>query len=385
MNTNHRSKLAVRSFALAISLYLTGAELARADVPSPCATKKDEETRKECHATPAEGTIGKGPNFEAAKSRMMRFFGGFVEGNTLYIAHGDRNPTTTEVVALYAVDLTTGNRRVISGSYVKNPQASYSDQTLTTVGAGPPLQHLGTVRRFGAGKILARGYSGFLQIDEATGARVKLPALSPDCGKNFSSFWELTQDAKKALVLFDVPSKDTAGVTLLDLQTMKCTPVATGGTPAVGKGVPFDFKTRPQAVVRSADDPSKVYVNHFAQSGVWSVDLATGERTVIARRSGPLKKGDMDCYPQGAASASKGRLWYATDDGPGCNGSALMYTETGTGNQVILSPKFGPQPVKTMGIWPLPGKPNWVVYSDIGRPGIAAFDLNTKSAVWVSR
>ena len=115
----------------------------------------------------------------AALDKLARFRGGLVDGNTLVVAASEFQVSSHSLVL--GVDLSTGIRRVISGTY---DDASTGP---VTVGSGGPtdLDKIKDVQLYGAGKYIALIDKGsvsplmveLILIDSATGNRTRLPGL----------------------------------------------------------------------------------------------------------------------------------------------------------------------------------------------------------------
>jgi len=360
------------------------AAAATAAFPGSVKACRRNDERKVCASSMQEGTLGTGPVF-TVRSRMTKFQGGLVEGSNLYVGFGEKSVYTTELIAVYAVDLVTGNRKVISGTRVTNPNDEYKSQTLATVGTGPSFGIMSSIRRLRPGKLLVSGYNGLFVVDEATGNRELVVASisqGEGCFKNSAGTIDLTSDGKVVVAGEGGP---TSGIQVFDIATKRCKVIAShGSTPATSVGSGAEFPgSRFSNVVRSATDPNVFYAQHWAQSGIWSVNIATGARQIVSKKSGADKRGNVPSFMQGMPVTTAGKIWWSTDES-GVQEGGLMSIDTSSGDAAYYSSKEGPSAdLTTLGV-PVPSDPRWVVFAGPLRSGIAMLDTQSKSSVWVS-
>ena len=351
----------------------------------PC---QHDDPRNACKAAPPEGSLGAGPTF-SVRSRSTRFQGALIEGSNLFIGFGEKSNLRSEVTAVYSVDLATGNRKIVAGGYVSNPTDEYKAQKVVTTGAGPALGIISMIRRLRPGKLLVSAYNGLFIVDDASGNREKVTVdESSGCAKNVGGM-DLTTDGKLVMVFED---RTSSGVEVFDLQTKRCKVVSNHTdnpkvSPAVGSGVEFP-SSRFSSIVRAADDPNVFFALHWAQTGIWSVNITTGARQIVAKRSGPLKRGDTDDFLSGMPSTTPGRIWYASDEAQGVpvrsGRSGVQVFNATSGESTAHVADQGPAADMTTVMLPMPSDPRWVVFTNPLRAGVALLDTQSKASLWVS-
>jgi len=161
--------------------------------------------------------------------------------------------------AILRVDLLTGTRTLASGDGVgSGPELMLPDAIAPDLDRG---------RLFVADSVL-----GLVEIDVATGDR---RALQPQGGHELRiNDLEISPDGRTALVI-----DHDDDLRWLDLGSMSMTPISDNAIGAAGHGPPF-VQPRSLAVDR---DAQVAYVGDSFFGWTLTVDLATGERAVIAR------------------------------------------------------------------------------------------------------
>jgi hypothetical protein len=232
-------------------------------------------------------SVGEGPSY--ASLFNIEFLGGFLEESegaegTLYVAVGF-GASTERMGAVFAVDVATGNRRVVSGL---TPEGQ-------TVGSGPAFATVNDVRRGPDGKLYAwvrtplPGEQEIVRIDPTTGNRTRVwkagSAESPQCRESDGPDALVLQVADSGFAVgpdgaFYVPFRNpTQGVGILRLPSdlSRCEVfIASGGSgPAIG-GFIQGFTIR----------GSKLYAFTTLPKQFLEVSLTSGDRRLVHTPSG---------------------------------------------------------------------------------------------------
>ena len=306
----------------------------------------------------AATTIGSGPHFVDTLDVVHR---GFTDTNRIIAGLG-----TKAGGVILAVDVTNGNRTVISGP---------------TVGTGTALPEIFDVQP-GPDGWYALANGSVWRVDPATGNRTKVWDTAMGVAQcTFLAAAAITYDAATGglavgtdgtLYLPIITQQvNDLGEGLIAVKSGKCTLVSHTGYPmSVNHGTgPVVLGTKNQLSLRNG----KVLALDGNQVG--SIDLATGNRTVLSNNqiigTGPALGGHTMAVTTDVTAA-----WTA------CGGSDGIYVKAdlASGNRTGLSPYLG-TPLSIGGpwctIWMHPTQPLLVVED---ANGFAFFDPSTKNS-----
>ncbi len=263
--------------------------------------------------------------------------------------------------AILAVDFTTGNRTVVSDSNTgsgtnlsllssivldsNNNRALVSDLTIDTIAA----------------------------VDLATGNRTVISNFGTGSGTNFNDPQSIVLDSNNNRALVADSALDA--IVAVDLATGNRTVISNNST---GSGINFD---NPQDIVLDSNN-NRVLVADSGLNAIVAVDLATGNRTVISDSG--TGSGTNFVNLQGIVLDSNNNRVVAVDDA-GVD-SGIFAVDLSTGDRTVISDSstgsgtnfFNPQDIV------LDSNNNRVLVTDITLDAIVAVDLSTGNRAVIS-
>jgi len=296
-------------------------------------TNRDNQSKPKCGTSDA-GTIGTGPKFTGGFSAVNN---GFVSGNQLVIAV-DLKAEGDKYGGVFGVDLTTGNRKLLSG-IMDDPVEGE-----VTKGSGPNLDTIVTVQPGPGGKwfaYTAQGSSGkraVLSIDPKTGDRTALfegnqvKCVGIEKAVTFDSKMAVGPDGSFYFMLNGNPMGTGKGVA--KVQNGKCTVLSLSlGAEGSNKG------TGPTMIGTDLNDieirDNALYVLQWnTHHSIIKVDLATGNRTLVSSAD---KGTGRDMQGNSMAFMPDGKIWTYAAYANGFSG--LVAVDPGTGNRTVSEPQ----------------------------------------------
>lgn len=257
----------------------------RVAVSTDC-TKSASSSKPACSMNGAP--VGSGPSFVVG-STGTDIQHGFVEGTTLYVVsvNGvensyDKCKTYCAIAALYKVDLTTGNRTIVSG-YYQDPRSG-----VTVTGAGPYWARASSVVRGTDGSL----YVYTTETDSlkphyvyrvaANGDRTEVwSSESKPCtgtATTFRSSETIAAGPGNALYLVGDIGNSNGAAARLDVASGKCSVFSAAGSP-LGSGATSTLLRGPSV------SGGKLYA--LAPNDVLlQIALSTGARSIVTKGSG---------------------------------------------------------------------------------------------------
>jgi sugar lactone lactonase YvrE len=219
---------------------------------------------------------------------------------------------------LFSINPLTGDRTIISGGGVGSGNVSFVSPMGVSIGSN------GLVYVADGGSGTGSGF--VVQVNEATGARTLLSGLSAGMGTAFDNPASLVAGHGHLYVTDLGTLTDPAAVFSVNPATGERT-IVSGGVAGVGSGLGL-FAPRGIALTQSGQ-----LVTADAGGSVIGIDPATGNRTLLSGGSGP-----GFTYPYGVAVDAGGKL-LVTDPGDPAFGtiSTLFSLDPTTGNHSVLS------------------------------------------------
>lgn len=290
----------------------TATEFARAQSSPPllpCAYGKAGFKDPKCASSP--DAVGSGASLAQAGTAAV-INGGFLRGRELVFTFGDVFEKSTLPLqgAVWAVDLNTGARRILSG--FSNDSVGGPKRT----GAGPD---------FGAAYDVKPGPNGSLWVlsrlysDQTAKSEMRLMQVAPDGTRtlvmNLTQLGSPCSNTLRSLALgpdgslyapFDIGGQ-TRGVLKLNPATHACAPVSqtsNSGSPQTGQG-PANSTMRTVLF-----HGGSLYATDFIKQALWKVNPANGDRTLLSSSnpSGPVGKGPQ-ALGTGWLTAEGSTLW----------------------------------------------------------------------------
>lgn len=272
------------------------------------------------------GSVGEGPHFPPGGIGAL--YGGFLDAaqNRIVLAGWQNGPVEHAIV--YAVDLATGDRTVISGTYLDPLQGD------TAFGSGPDLgSSAWDVEPHPDGSWWVVGENAdfdfqLMRVDPTNGARELVVAGLVTCASPYEEYLaativDLSNPPSMAIAAdgrvivpmhstFDRPND--YGIGVID-ETGVCT-IVTLGSPepeyAVGSGPWAAREYQAVAIVDGTLFASTRY------GELHSIDTVTGNRTMVSVTNGNVTLGDGPALDVDMLIAGvDGRLWTSGDTGGG--------------------------------------------------------------------
>jgi hypothetical protein len=261
-----------------------GADAGSSELAIDCTSRDVVDERCNVPSEIDPGSIGEGPmlaNGGLGPLFGVVYEGGFVdsESNRLVVA-------LPSAGVILGVDLTTGDRAVLSGVY-RDPRTGP-----TTVGAGDPIDGVFDVRA-GPDGWYARVADTIVRVDPATGDRTVVWTDAAPCVEYLSNLRSLAVDeAGTAYVHFFGMSAGAESAGIGAIRDGACTTVTRSSTdPSLVVGGGLDVNGEGWGSLHYGT--GKVHAL-FLESLVLEVDVATGDRRAItsaAVGSGPVAGG----------------------------------------------------------------------------------------------
>lgn len=192
--------------------------------------------------------------FDIALSGVGHTFPSGAVSGTIYLAIGDK---------VFAVDIATGNRSILSSS---------------TVGSGPSMEHLRGITVENSGNLLVAGTGdkgGLYRVNRSTGARTLISA-GPDDSSPSTPRGVALENSNSAIM-----GLSYTGVTRVNLQTGARTWISNNS--GVGSGTPF---TTPFDV--ALEPTGSILVADVSAQRLIRVDSTTGNRTLFLQATDGL-------------------------------------------------------------------------------------------------
>jgi hypothetical protein len=278
---------------------------------------------------PEPGQLGAGPSILGDSPEVLS---GFLEGTQLFfIADAGAN----ESMAVFSVDVTTGDRTFISGA-IEDP----ANGTMTR-GSGPAVL---------SARDLARGPDGLylynepelIRVDEATGERTVVWSNVEDgcivVGNKAQLRSELEFDSDGSLLMLGFG--EAASILRIDLSTGSCTTVSLalpkGDANQVGSGPDFyDYRSLSLNL-----DSGKLYTSNFTNQSLIEIDLSTGDRIRKSSSSGSTGVGEGPATGTQSILAAQTVVYAAR--GSASSSEVVTKIDLATGDREAILPFNGP-------------------------------------------
>lgn len=339
--------------------------------------KKADASNKACSVSGDH--VGAGPAFVNG-SIGAEIGSGFVEGTTLYVMSTsatenqyDKCQEYCAISALYKVDLTTGNRTIVSG-YYKDPR-----QGVTVTGSGPYWSRASSVVRGSDGSFFvytnetnsAKPHVIYKVDAKGDRAEVWSSATRPcdAAGATFSSSPSIAAGPNNTIYMAGDIGQSRGAVAKLDVVSGKCSVFSASGT-NLGSGATSSVLRGP-AVVNG-----KLYALGYNEV-VMQFNLATGARMLVSKGSGGGIVGTGP-YPgtTEAFAGSSGNVWTT-----GGQARRPVSVDIESGNRAEAETTGPAESIQLHGYAELTGKVIVGGYLD----GVYLLDTTTNRSVVVSR
>jgi hypothetical protein len=304
-----------------------------------CTTRANEKDVK-CQGEP--GTAGSGPKFKGGLTTEINH--GFVRGNELVVAV-ELTGADDEYGGVFSVDLSNGNRKLISGKYndpLEGEVTRGSGKTLNMVKDVAPGPN-GTLIAFAAKNLGANRL--IVSINPATGDRsVLFDQAKTSCAGisdrevmfDPGSGVAVGPDGAVYAVLNNMPQGSGKGIARI--AGGKCAVVTLsgadnaatnkGGGPTMIGSFLYNLTFRDNAL----------YVLQYnTHPSIMKIDPATGNRSIVSSAD---RGTGRDLAENSFAFAADGTIW--TYQGYKSGFSGLVAVDPSTGNRTVSDPKGGP-------------------------------------------
>lgn len=340
-------------------------------LPVDCLDRKNRSESPACKGAFKESPTGAGPHLWDQAGLSQDWTNGYVDAKNDRLIVGGRWGTGTQNLgALVAVDLTSGNRKIISGA-VYDPRKGAA-----VTGTGDEIGQVHGVASMpgGAAIVLSSLQADrvepmqLVRVDLETGARTALwrtdgkkgGACIPPIGASFSvDAGQIATDAAgNVYVVGSVPAVG-AGIFKITADGTKCSVVSYAGSGLEAKnrrGAGPDWSTASLRDLLLRD--GAMYALDPGTRAIYKVDLSSGDREIVTRDNTPGRVGTGPYIAQtGFDRFSDGR--FVTQDNQN-----VVLVDGASGNRTELA---------TANAW---GPTRWRVWTIPGRKiGIAAVGL----------
>lgn len=253
----------------------------------------------------SNSSFGSGENFSNLKDIAIN-----ATGTTAYLVDDDLD-------VLFAVDLSTGDRTIVSESSV-GTGTSFSDPVNLVLNAAGTKIYMLDDNNF------AESY--LVEIDVATGDRSLISSSARGTGTAFSRATGLVLNASETIAYVADYNQDA--IIEVDLATGNRTPFSNSSN---GSGSNLTLPTK--IILNNAGTKAYVLDGQFSTSAVFEIDMATGNRTIIASSS--RGTGTDLAGPKGIALNTAETKAYVIDNS--FSADRLFEVDLVTGDRTILS------------------------------------------------
>lgn len=325
-------------------------------------------------------SYGNGPGVKDLSDFGATYLGGFAEGNTLFVGVANR-PSG----AVLSVDLTTGDRKLVSGKMV-----SPADGTIT-VGTGPDFSHPYDIARGPDGNLYTWGsdnvsHQALLhRVDPKTGNRTVIwdgsSKTSPKCSANgpgnggmpVGSSFAVGPGGAFYVSIQNLPIGVGYAIMKIGADGKTCEPVsmwknATDPKKNVGSG------PEPEEALRGLRFVDGALFAIGGGTAVYKIDIASGQRKRISSSTSPAL---------GSGADKVGAMWSAWDPKSkllwtggsfGSSDTRIISVDPATGNRAVVDVKGGVGKGKqgNGGVWVHPTLP--LLITSVDAYGIVLVD-----------
>ena len=266
-----------------------------------CNERKNRNENGACKSAFKENTLGTGPHLFDQPGLSQDWANGYVDvaGNRLIVG-GRWGDGDEKLGALISVDMSNGNRRVISGAAVSDPRRGS-----TVTGAGDELGQVRGVAAMpgNAAVVMSSLQSGrvdpmqLVRVDLATGARTsfwradgkKGAACTPPIGASFNMYpGQIATDPSGNVYVLGGTAGVGSGVFKVSPDGTKCTVVSFAGSSLAsanhrGQGPDWSTSSLQDVIVRDG----KMFILDPGTRALYKVDMANGDREIVTRHGSP--------------------------------------------------------------------------------------------------